>query len=157
MKSLSIAVLVTVIALVMIGVPQWSGLGPDEDPAALNQRGLACYFGDGAKKDLAKARGYFQQAAGKGYAPAQVNLGTMYDHGDGMPRDYRMAKYWYQKAADQGEPTARQMLGYLYLYGLGVEPDHKKAMYYFVAAHSEIKGDAAQAAELSRLVTIAAR
>lgn len=157
MKSLLAAVLIAVIALVLIGIPQWRERGLVDDSAALNQRGLACYFGEGVQKDLIKARSFFLAAAEQGYAPSQVNLGMMYDHGDGVPRDYRMARQWYQKAADQGDRSGRQMLGYLYLYGLGVEPDQKKAMYYFIAASSEIKESDKLAAENSRLVTVAAR
>ncbi len=139
MKNLFVATLVAVVALILISVPQMRDIVSTDDPAVLNQQGLACYFGEGAKKDLAKARALFLQAAEQGYAPAQVNLGMIYDHGDGVARDYQTARYWYQKAADLGNRDGQLMLGYMYFYGLGGDDDHKKAMYYFIAAKSRIE------------------
>ncbi|GEM_PF-6339740 len=157
MKTLLAILLVAGLAVVLIALPSQR----DVDPAALNQRGLACYFGEGVPKDLVKARAFFLAAAEQGYAPAQVNLGMMYDHGDGMPRDYRMARHWYQKAADQGELNGQLLLGYLYFYGLGGEDDHKKAMYYFIAANGGVIGQSGKTATLplpqSRPVEVAAR
>ena len=140
MKSLLVAMLVAAFALILISVPQITDRVSIVDPAALNQRGLACYFGEGVEKDLVKARELFLQAAEQGYAPSQVNLGMMYDHGDGVARDYQQARHWYQKAADQGNRDGQLMLGYMYFYGLGGEDDHKKAMRYFIAANSRIQG-----------------
>jgi len=147
-KNLVIVALVAVVALVLISVPQMRDTLSPADPATLNQRGLASYFGSGVEKDLEKARELFQQAAEQGDASAQVNLGMMYDHGDGAPRDYAMARHWYQKAADQGDRAGRILLGYMYFYGLGGEDDHKKAMYYFIAANSEIKATDMKATDM---------
>jgi hypothetical protein len=160
MKNLLAVALVAIVALVLIGSPQMLGRVQTKDPAALNQQGLACYFGDGVPKDLAKARELFLQAAAQNYTPAQVNLGMMYDHGDGVARDYQIARQWYQRAADLGDRDGRRMLGYMYFYGLGGEDDHKKAMYYFVAANGEIPKDGkvvTEASDKSRGLEVAAR
>lgn len=160
MKNLLAVVLVAVIALVLVGVPQWRDSAPVTDPAALNQRGLACYFGNGVPRDLAKAREFFLQAAGQNYTPAQVNLGLMYDHGDGMPRDYQVARQWYQRAADLGDRDGRQLLGSMYFYGLGVKVDRRKAMYYFIAAADKTPANGkpvAESRQLPRMVEVAAR
>lgn len=141
MKNLIAVALVAVVALVLISVPQTRDALLPADPATLNQRGLACYFGEEVAKDLVKARELFLQAAEQGYAPAQVNLGMMYDHGDGVPRDYKLARHWYRQAADQGSRDGQLMLGYMYFYGLGGEDDHKKAMRYFIAANSRIESN----------------
>jgi len=153
-KNLFIAMLVAVGALILIGIPQMRDIVSTDDPASLNRRGLACYFGEGAKKDLIKARELFLQAAEHGYAPAQVNLGMMYDHGDGVPRDYQLARYWYQKAADLGNRDGQLMLGYMYFYGLGGDDDHKKAMYYFIAAKSRIEDSDKKVGILARQLGI---
>lgn len=139
MKNLLLIVLVAVVAFVLVGLPQLRDTVSTTEPATLNQRGLARYFGNGVEKDLGLARELFLQAAEQGYAPAQVNLGIMYDHGDGVARDYQQARYWYQKAADQGDRDGQLMLGYMYFYGLGGKDDHKKAMRYFIAAKSQIE------------------
>ena len=161
MKSLLGAVLIAVLAMALIAIPSQRSEVAVQDPVALNQSGLACYFGEGVPKDLARARDFFQAAAERGYAPAQVNLGMMYDHGDGMSRVYAMARHWYQKAADQGERSGQLLLGYMYFYGLGGKDDHKRAMYYFVAANSGATGQKNAAATLpvpqTRLVEVAAR
>lgn len=161
MKNLFGAILIAALAVVLIALPARRDEVVGRDPAVLNQRGLACYFGEGVAKDFVRAREFFQTAAEQGYAPAQVNLGMMYDHGDGMPRDYRMARHWYQKAAYQGERSGQLMLGYMYFYGLGGEDDHKKAMFYFIAANSGSASQAKVAATLplpqDKMIEVAAR
>lgn len=161
MKRLLGAMLIAVVALALFVLPSRRAEVAGQDPAVLNQRGLACYFGKGEPRDFVRAREFFQAAAEQGYAPAQVNLGMMYDHGDGMPRDYRLARHWYRKAADQGERSGQLMLGYMYFYGLGGEDNHKKAMYYFVAANSGPASPARAAATLplpqGRMIEVAAR
>jgi TPR repeat protein len=160
MKNLLAVALVAIVALVLIGSPQVLERVRTKDPAALNQQGLASYFGNGVPKDLNKAREFFLQAAEQNYTPAQVNLGMMYDHGDGVQKDYRVAMQWYQRAADLGDRDGRQMLGTMYFYGLGVEVDRQKAMYYFIAATAPIsESNKSVAVEMPkpRLVEVAAR
>ena len=45
-------------------------------------------------------------AAEQSFAPAQYNLGVMYDNGDGVPQDEVEAMRWYRLAADQGFAAA---------------------------------------------------
>ena len=47
--------------------------------------------------------------AEKGNAPAQFNLGLMYDNGRGVPKDEAEAVKWYRKAADQGDVVVVQV------------------------------------------------
>jgi TPR repeat protein len=49
-------------------------------------------------------------AADPGYAPAQFNLGVMYEKGQGVPQDNATAVSWYRKAADQGNSSAQAHL-----------------------------------------------
>ena len=45
--------------------------------------------------------------ATQGNAPAQFNLGLMYDHGYGVPQDDAEAVKWYRLAAEQGDARGR--------------------------------------------------
>ena len=47
------------------------------------------------------------QAAGQGDAPAQYNLGVMYDQGQGVRQDYAQAVQWFRKVVEQGYPQAQ--------------------------------------------------
>ena len=73
--------------------------------------------------------------AGKGYARAQTNLGTMYKNGDGVPQDYKEAVKWYRLAAEQGDASAQNNLGNMYAYGNGELQDNVMAhMWYNIAS-----------------------
>ncbi|KAG0252301.1 hypothetical protein DFQ27_008154, partial [Actinomortierella ambigua] len=61
------------------------------------------------------------QAAERGDARAQFNLGTMYDTGRGVEQSDAEAVKWYTKAASQGNPGAQNNLGLMYKNGRGVE------------------------------------
>ena len=62
--------------------------------------------------------------AEQGYAPAQYNLGIMYDNGYGVPQDYAEAMKWYRLAAEQGHTDAQYNLGLMYDNGRGVPQDY---------------------------------
>ena len=70
---------------------------------------------------------YLQKAADQGYAPAQNNLGLLYEDGKGVPQDLGEAAELYQKAAHQGYADAQNNLGWLYQNGKGVPQDLGKA------------------------------
>jgi len=70
-----------------------------------------CYkYGEGVKKDLAKAVDWLSKAAEQGYAPAQNALGFCYEFGDGVEKDLKKAIEWYTKAAEQGDARAQNNL-----------------------------------------------
>lgn len=48
--------------------------------------------------------------AENGYAPAQYNLGIIYDTGEGVPQNHAEAVKWYRIAAQQGDMLARRNL-----------------------------------------------
>jgi len=88
----------------------------------------------GLKQDFPTALKLYQDAAGKGYAPAMDALGQAYQQGRGTEVDLTKAAEWYQKAADQKLPDAQNNLGMLYLEGKGVARDLNKAFGLFKAA-----------------------
>ena len=86
------------------------------------------------KKDYKKAIDLYLEAATKGYAPAQGQLGFLYYNGLGVTKDYTKAVEWYSKAAEQGDANAQDSLGFMYYNGLGVTKDYTKAYEWFSKA-----------------------
>ena len=77
---------------------------------------------------------WFQKAAKQGDAPAQANLGAMYQLGRGVPKNYKQAIYWLQKAAKQGNDLAQYALGRMYQLGQGVPQNDKQAFEWYQKA-----------------------
>ncbi|GET03200.1 kinase-like domain-containing protein [Rhizophagus clarus] len=79
-----------------------------------------CYkFGYGTNKNGKLAFEYYEKAANKNCAVAQLeigdkeaqyNLALMYENGDGITKDIDKAIYWYDKSANQGNKMARDKL-----------------------------------------------
>ncbi len=67
------------------------------------------------------------RAARLGFAPAQNNLGVLYEQGRIVPRDDRQAAAWFERAARQGDARARHSLAMMYAGGRGVTRDMTKA------------------------------
>jgi TPR repeat protein len=62
--------------------------------------------GRGAPQSDVEAVKWYLKAADQGYAPAQLNLGTLYAKGRGVPLDYVQAYVWFSLSAAQGIPQA---------------------------------------------------
>ena len=77
----------------------------------------------GVKVDYAEAYRWYLQAAEKGFAPAQFNLGLAFELGRGMPADDRQAFKYYLMAAEQGFAAAQFNVGNMHLTGHGVGQD----------------------------------
>jgi TPR repeat protein len=102
-------------------------LARNGDPSAQYLMGRMHHDGLGVPKDQAKAREFFEAAAGHGNAAAQCALGTIYYRGEGVSKDVAKSAAWFQRAADQGSTHARARLGWLYEWGEGVPQDREKA------------------------------
>lgn len=76
--------------------------------------------------DAALAR-HYRQAAERGDAEAQLELGRFYRGGRGVPKNDMEAARWFRLAADQGNAGAQVVLGWAYEKGRGVEPDYAEA------------------------------
>jgi TPR repeat protein len=96
-----------------------------------------------------------REAAAKGDAKAQYDIGYAYASGQGVPQDHKQAVAWYRRAAEQGLFYAQYMLGMSYFQGLGVEQDDAQgvawirkaaeqgfstAQYLLAAAYAQGKG-----------------
>ena len=66
--------------------------------------------GDGIKKSWPDALRWYNGAARKGYAKAQLKLGGMYDFARHVKKNWVEALKWYTMAAAQGESGAQYVL-----------------------------------------------
>jgi uncharacterized protein len=119
-RSISIAFVTCVLVLVAVDV---AAAGSYEDGLAADRRG-----------EHLEALHLFREAADRGDAQAQFNLGRMFSHGEGVPVDYGAALSWYRKAASQGNAGAQFSLGLMYQLGQGVPRDIAEAMGWYLKA-----------------------
>jgi len=96
-----------------------------------NQLGIASMLAIGPDYSQKEALHWFERAAVRGYAPAQVNVAVMYANGWATPRNYGAALRWLREAADQKFARAYYNLGILYMNGGGVPQDYKEAFAWF--------------------------
>jgi hypothetical protein len=66
-----------------------------------------------------------------GYAPAQAELGSLYDRGMGVSRSAVQAARWYQKASRQGNVRAMGNLAWDYEHGQGVPRNISRAVFLY--------------------------
>jgi len=97
------------------------------DPLSIYLEGFEAYDG----KEYEKAFSLYKKAAEAGYAPAQHNLGYMYQHGEGVEENDVEAVKWYRKAVEQGLAVAQYSLGYMYDNGEGVEENDVEAVKWY--------------------------
>ncbi len=115
--------------------------GLQQDVEKLYQRGQDHFDGtNGVAKDYKKAFELYSEAAAKGYAPAQADLGYMYHNGLGVKKDEGKSFEFTRKAAMQGDLTAQYNIGLKYFYGNGVAKDRTEAAKWFrkAADHGDL-------------------
>ena len=100
---------------------------PDQQAAALLDRGVRAALGLDGAADFAVAVEAFARAAEAGSAQASFNLGELYRAGKGVPQDYRQAAEWFRRAAEAGFAPARFHLAVLAFNGVGVPRDRERA------------------------------
>lgn len=96
-----------------------------------NQLGIASVLALRPGASSRDALKWFEKAALRGYAPAQVNLAVMYANGWGTPRNYGAALEWLKAASEQHYARADYNLGILYMQGTGVRRDYVEALRWF--------------------------
>lgn len=70
-----------------------------------------------------------REAAAKGEADAQYNLGVMYYKGQGAKQNFKEAMSCFKLAAEQGNESAQINLGTMYYRGEGEVQDYVQAMH----------------------------
>ncbi|MGI9439961.1 MAG: tetratricopeptide repeat protein [Parvibaculales bacterium] len=84
---------------------------------------------------------WYRQAAERGDAGAQNNLGVMYNNGEGVIKNDKTAVKWFRQAAVQGNALAQFNLGLMYARGEGVARDYNEAAeWYRQAAEQGMAG-----------------
>ena len=88
------------------------------------------------EEDYEAAIPLLREAAEKGDATGQLELGNCYYNGLGIEKDDQEAVKYYQLSAEQGVPVAMFAYGDCYYLGNGVEQDLKKASEWYQKALS---------------------
>lgn len=119
-----------------LGVIYYNGEGcPKNDSEAIHWWRMAGQLGHAEAIKWYKK--IAEQAAEKGDAFAQNELGWMYAEGKVVPKNEAAAIQWFRKAADQGFSEAQFSLGEICFLGFGVEKDYKTAREWYKLAASQ--------------------
>ena len=84
--------------------------------------------------DFATAWRLLREAADRGDAEAQANLGYMYARGQGVATDQHAAFHLYALSAEQGDSEGMNALGYKYQFGTGIAKDIGRAIDWYCRA-----------------------
>jgi TPR repeat protein len=98
------------------------------DVVAQFSLGSLLYYGE---DQLPQAIDWFRKAAAQGYAPAEFQMGQLYDFGFGVTADVEQAFAWYRKAAKGGSAAAQRAVGDFYRRGRGVAADQAEAVAWY--------------------------
>src|SRR6185295_3656688 len=101
------------------------------DVVAQFSLGALLYYGSA---DTAQGIEWIRKAAAQQYAPAEFQLGQIYDFGFGVPQDERQAVDWYRRAAGHGSAPAQRSLGDCYRKGRVVAADATEAARWYQQA-----------------------
>ena len=98
------------------------------DVVAQFSLGAMLYYGS---DDMAQAIEWFREAAAQHYAPAEFQMGQLYDFGFGVTQEDGEALAWYRKAADHGSAAGQREVGDFYQKGRGVPADPAEAARWY--------------------------
>lgn len=83
-------------------------------------------------QDLHSSGYWYEQAALKGDALAQLEIGKIYHNGIGIPKNLEYANYWYNQAALQNNAEAQYLLAKNFEEGNGISQDFNSAMHWYL-------------------------
>jgi uncharacterized protein len=101
------------------------------DVVAQFSLGSLLYYGG---SDTARAIDWLRKAANQHYAPAEFQMGQLYDFGFGVEQNDVEALAWYRKAAEHGSAAGQRAVGDFYQKGRGVTADLAEAARWFERA-----------------------
>ena len=99
---------------------------------AMNWLGYCYEYGEGTKKNLDSAFGWYEKAANANVANAIFHLGRLYYDGKGVQQDYNKAFGLFKKACDLRESLAYEYLADCYFYGQGTKINYEKALQFYL-------------------------
>jgi uncharacterized protein len=115
---------------------------PVKNGFVLYNLGVLYANGDGVRKDVKTAVGFYRQAAelsGPDKLWTQLslhNLGRMHEVGDGLTQDYAEAARCYRGAAELGHAPSQFNLAVLYVNGNGVPVSLPFALHWVLKAEA---------------------
>lgn len=86
--------------------------------------------GVGLPQDHEKALFWYQEAAERGYAPAQCRLASMYLNVTHVEQSDQEAITWFKKAAEQGDASGQYNLAVMCFKGRGIDQDKQLAIFW---------------------------
>lgn len=100
------------------------------------------------KQDYGKAFKLLKSSADRGYVPAIVYMGILYEKGLGVATNYEEARRWYELASNttENEAAFRHMLNgeahiaAMYEYGLGVDMNYNEARNWYLRSTRKFSG-----------------
>jgi TPR repeat protein len=98
------------------------------DVVAQFSLGALLYYGSA---DTSQAIEWFRKAAAQSFAPAELQMGQLYDFGFGVRQDDAKALVWYRKAAEHGSAAGLRAVGDCYRKGRGVAADAAEAARWY--------------------------
>ena len=98
------------------------------DVAAQFSLGEMLYSGS---TDTAQAVEWLRKAAAQGYAPAEFQVGQLYDFGFVVSQSDDEALAWYRRAADHGSAAGARQVGEFYRRGRGVAANPTEAVRWY--------------------------
>jgi TPR repeat protein len=98
------------------------------DVVAQFSLGAMLYYGSA---DTAQGIDWVRKAAAQQHAPAEFQMGQVYDFGFGATQNDREALDWYRKAAEHGSAPAQRAVGEFYQKGRVVTADAAEAARWF--------------------------
>jgi TPR repeat protein len=98
------------------------------DAVAQFSLGSFLYYATG---DTAQGIEWFRKSANQRHAPAEFQIGQLYDFGFGVAQDDAQALAWYRKAAEHGHAAAQRSVGDFYRKGRGVAADTAAAAQWY--------------------------
>ena len=81
---------------------RWFRKAAENHALARNNLAQMYLTGRGVEKDYEKGLYWLLQAAGKGHAKSQYEIGIIHDNGLGVEKDHEKAVLWISRAADKG-------------------------------------------------------
>jgi TPR repeat protein len=132
MRVLSLIICLALVAAVDDGVSRAMDAARAQaaagDAVAQFSLGSFLYYGSA---DTAQGIEWIRKAAAQQHAPAEFQMGQVYDFGFGAAQNDREALAWYRKAADHGSAPAQRTVGEFYQKGRGVTADAAEAARWF--------------------------
>jgi TPR repeat protein len=98
------------------------------DVVAQFSLGAMLYYG---ADDTTQAIAWFRKAAAQQYAPAEFQMGQLFDFGFGVTQDDAQALAWYRRAADHGSAAGQREVAEFYRRGRSVPVDLAEAARWY--------------------------